>query len=74
LSEPLEPTLTGFELLIIFHRQGETIRHLWGSFLYAPAERGHDPRHAGTIEPLWNLFDFTRERRPTDWDEPLSYS
>lgn len=23
-------------------------------------------RHAGTIEPLWNLFDLTPEGRPTD--------
>ena len=28
---------------------------------------------AGTIEPLWNLLDLTREGRPPDWDEQLSY-
>jgi hypothetical protein len=27
----------------------------------------------GTLEPLWNLFELTREGRPADWDEQLSY-
>jgi predicted dithiol-disulfide oxidoreductase (DUF899 family) len=61
-------------MLNVFHRCGETIHHFWGSELfYAPAEPGQDPRHVGTIEPVWNLFDLTREGRPTDWDEQLSY-
>ncbi|HEX2289042.1 MAG TPA: DUF899 family protein [Pseudonocardiaceae bacterium] len=30
--------------------------------LYAPPEPGQDPRHVGTIEPLWNLFDLTPEQ------------
>jgi predicted dithiol-disulfide oxidoreductase (DUF899 family) len=60
-------------MLNVFHRDGETIRHFWGSeLLYAPMDAGEDPRHVGTIEPLWNLFDLTREGRP-DWDEQLSY-
>jgi predicted dithiol-disulfide oxidoreductase (DUF899 family) len=60
-------------MLNVFHRDGDTIRHFWGSELfYAPMEPGQDPRHVGTIEPLWNLFDLTREGRP-DWDEQLSY-
>jgi predicted dithiol-disulfide oxidoreductase (DUF899 family) len=62
-------------MLNVFHRDGETIRHFWGSELfYAPTEPGQDPRHVGTIEPLWNLFDLTREGRATDWEEQLSYS
>jgi predicted dithiol-disulfide oxidoreductase (DUF899 family) len=61
-------------MLNVFHRDGATIRHFWGSELfYAPTEPGQDPRHVGTLEPLWNLFDFTREGRPADWDEQLSY-
>jgi predicted dithiol-disulfide oxidoreductase (DUF899 family) len=60
-------------MLNVFHRDGDTIRHFSGSeLLYAPMEPGQDPRHVGTIEPLWNLFDLTREGRP-DWDEQLSY-
>jgi predicted dithiol-disulfide oxidoreductase (DUF899 family) len=62
-------------MLNVFHRDRETIRHFWASELfYAPTEPGQDPRHVGTIEPLWNLLDLTREGRPIDWDEQLSYS
>jgi predicted dithiol-disulfide oxidoreductase (DUF899 family) len=61
-------------MLNVFHRDGEMIRHFWGSELfYAPADPGQEPRHVGTIEPLWNLYDLTPEGRGTDWDEQLSY-
>ena len=61
-------------MLNVFHRDGDTIRHFWGSeLLYAPSDPGQDPRHVGTIEPLWNLFDLTPEGRPVDWYEQLSY-
>jgi predicted dithiol-disulfide oxidoreductase (DUF899 family) len=60
-------------ILNVFHRAGGTIRHFWGSELfYAPWDPGQAPRHVGTLEPLWNLFDLTPEGRP-DWDEELSY-
>jgi predicted dithiol-disulfide oxidoreductase (DUF899 family) len=60
-------------MLNVFHRDGETIRHFWGSELfYAPLDPGQEPRHVGTLEPLWNLFDLIPEGRP-DWDEQLSY-
>jgi predicted dithiol-disulfide oxidoreductase (DUF899 family) len=62
-------------MLNVFQRDGETIRHFWGSELfYAPSDDGQDPRHVGTIEPLWTLFDFTPEGRPTDWEEQIQYS
>jgi predicted dithiol-disulfide oxidoreductase (DUF899 family) len=62
-----------FPMLNVFHRDGGTIRHFWGAELtYAPADPGQDHRSVGTLEPLWNLFDLTREGRP-DWDERLSY-
>jgi predicted dithiol-disulfide oxidoreductase (DUF899 family) len=65
---------TQLPILNVFHRNGETIRHFWGSELvYAPADPGQDPRHNGTLEPLWNLFDLTPEGRPSDWEEQLSY-
>jgi predicted dithiol-disulfide oxidoreductase (DUF899 family) len=69
-------TAEGFQrpMLNVFHRDGDTIRHFWGSELfYAPTDSGQDPRHVGTLEPVWNLFDLTPEGRPTDWDEQLSY-
>jgi predicted dithiol-disulfide oxidoreductase (DUF899 family) len=61
-------------MLNVFQREGRTIRHFWGSELfYAATDPGQDPRHVGTIEPLWNLLDLTREGRGTGWDEQLSY-
>jgi predicted dithiol-disulfide oxidoreductase (DUF899 family) len=61
-------------MLNVFHRDGDVIRHFWGSELfYAPTDPGQDPRHVGPIEPVWNLFDLTREGRGENWDEQLSY-
>src|SRR5438477_8596907 len=60
-------------MLNVFHRDGPTIRHFWGSELfYAPWDPGQDPRHVGTLEPLWNMFDLTPEGRQ-DFVEQLSY-
>jgi predicted dithiol-disulfide oxidoreductase (DUF899 family) len=72
----LAETADGFQrpMLNVFHRDGEAIRHFWGSELfYAPTDPGQDPRHVGTLEPVWNLFDLTPEGRGTNWDEQLSY-
>jgi predicted dithiol-disulfide oxidoreductase (DUF899 family) len=41
--------------------------------LYAPSEPGQEPRHVGTLEPLWNLLDLTPEGRPAEWHEQFSY-
>src|SRR6516164_4669365 len=61
-------------MLNVFHRDQDTIRHFWGSELfYAPVDPGQEPRHVGTIEPLWNLFDLTRDGRPVTWHEQFSY-
>jgi predicted dithiol-disulfide oxidoreductase (DUF899 family) len=61
-------------LLNVFQRDGETIRHFWASeLMFAPADPGQHPRHVGTLEPVWNLFDLTREGRPEDWDEQIVY-
>ena len=62
-------------MLNVFHRQHGEVRHFWGSeLLYEPTEPGQDPRHVGTLEPLWNLFDLTPEGRPADWDEQIRYN
>jgi predicted dithiol-disulfide oxidoreductase (DUF899 family) len=62
-------------MLNVFRRDGEAIRHFWGSeLLYAPTEPGQDQRHTDSIDPQWNLFDFTPEGRGTDWYPELSYS
>jgi predicted dithiol-disulfide oxidoreductase (DUF899 family) len=62
-------------MLTVFHRDGDAVRHFWSSELfYAPWDPGQDPRHVGTLEPVWNLFDLTPEGRPTNWDEQLRYT
>jgi predicted dithiol-disulfide oxidoreductase (DUF899 family) len=62
-------------MLSVFQRGSDgRIRHFWSSeLLLAPTDAGQDPRHVGTIEPLWNLLDFTPAGRP-DWDEQLEYA
>ncbi|HLW95475.1 MAG TPA: DUF899 family protein [Solirubrobacteraceae bacterium] len=61
-------------MLNVFTREAGTVRHFWGSeLLYAPTDGGEDPRHVGTLEPLWNLLDLTPEGRPADWYEQFSY-
>ena len=61
-------------MLNVFHRDGGKIRHFWGSELfYAPWDPGQDPRHVGTLEPLWNLFDLTPEGRGKDTEPKLRY-
>ena len=62
-------------MLNVFRRDGEAIRHFWGSeLLDAPTEPGQDSRHVDSIDPQWNLFDLTPEGRGTDWYPELSYS
>ncbi len=61
-------------MINVFQKDGDVVRHFWDSeMLYAPTDPGQDPRHAGLLEPLWNLFDLTREGRPK-WDEQFDYS
>jgi len=62
-------------MLNVFRRDGDVIRHFWSSeLLYAPSDPGEEPRHVGTLEPLWNLLDLTPEGRPADWHEQFSYA
>jgi predicted dithiol-disulfide oxidoreductase (DUF899 family) len=57
----------------VFHRTRAGIRHFWSSeMLFAPADPGQDPRHMGTVEPLWTMMDLTPEGRH-DWQEQLQY-
>jgi len=61
-------------MLTVFQREGDAISHFGSSELfYAPTEPGQDPRHVGTLEPLWNMLDLTPEGRPQDWEEQLQY-
>ena len=61
-------------MLNVFRRDGEMVRHFWGSeLLFEPPDAGQDPRHGETIDPMWNLFDLTPEGRGTDWYPDLDY-
>ena len=61
-------------MLTVFHRGADGIRHFWSSeMFYAPSDPGQDPRHVGTLEPLWNMFDLTPEGRDAHWDEQIEY-
>ena len=62
-------------MLNVFQREGDTIRHFWGSeLLFEPPEPGQDPRHGEAIDPLWNLFDLTPVGRGVDWYPDFCYS
>jgi predicted dithiol-disulfide oxidoreductase (DUF899 family) len=62
-------------MLTVFRRDGRMIRHFWSSeLLNAPSDPGQEPRHVGTLEPLWNLFDLTPEGRPAGWAEQFNYA
>jgi predicted dithiol-disulfide oxidoreductase (DUF899 family) len=61
-------------MLTVFQRKENKTRHFWSSELfYEPTEQNQDPRHLGTIEPVWNIFDLTPQGRGNDWDEQLDY-
>jgi len=62
-------------ILNVFHRDPDgTVRHSWASeLMFAPSEAGQDPRHNGTLDVLWNLFDLTADGRPMDWNEQVFY-
>ena len=48
----------------VFRKDGDTIRHCWGSELsYAPADPGQHHRAGDLVDPLWGLLDMTPEGR-----------
>jgi predicted dithiol-disulfide oxidoreductase (DUF899 family) len=61
-------------ILTVFKRWPDgAIRLHWASELFfEPPDQGQDPRHLGTVEPLWTLFDLTPGGRPSA-DEQIEY-
>jgi predicted dithiol-disulfide oxidoreductase (DUF899 family) len=61
-------------ILTVFHKGADGVTRLsWASeLLFEPTEPGQDPRHLGTVEPMWTLLDLTPGGRP-DADEQLDY-
>lgn len=58
-------------ILTVFHRGADgVIRLSWASeLLFAPTEPGQDPRHVGTVEPMWTLLDLTPGGRPNAYEQ-----
>ena len=61
-------------ILTVFHKGADgVIRLSWASeLLFEPTEPGQDPRHVGTVEPMWTLLDLTPGGRP-DAEEQMEY-
>jgi predicted dithiol-disulfide oxidoreductase (DUF899 family) len=61
-------------IMTVFKRWADgTIRLHWASeLIHEPTDPGQDPRHLGTVEPLWTLFDLTLGGRPAS-DEQMDY-
>jgi predicted dithiol-disulfide oxidoreductase (DUF899 family) len=60
-------------ILNVFRREGDRVRHFWGSeLLYVPPEPGQEYRHNDLLDPLWNLLDTTPEGRG-DFHPKLDY-
>ena len=56
-------------ILNVFLREGDEIRHTWGSeLMFAPREEGMGARHVDSIWPVWNLLDVTPEGRGSTED------
>jgi len=61
-------------ILTVFRRWPDgVIRLHWASeLIHERPDPGQDPRHLGTVEPLWTLFDLTPAGRPAG-DEQMAY-
>jgi predicted dithiol-disulfide oxidoreductase (DUF899 family) len=61
-------------IMTVFRRSPDGIIRLhWASeLLFEPSDPGQDPRHMGTVEPVWTLFDLTPGGRPNA-EEQIEY-
>jgi predicted dithiol-disulfide oxidoreductase (DUF899 family) len=60
--------------LNVFTRKDGQIRHAYCTeLMFAPSDKGQDPRHVDLIWPLWNVFDFTPGGRG-NWRPKLAYA
>jgi len=58
-------------ILNVFTRDGTGFRHRWATeLMFAPREKGEDPRHVDSIWPIWNVLDLTPGGRGDDPDFP----
>lgn len=70
----LAPDGSEWPMLDVWVRQGQTVRHFWGSEMSEETkDPGQDPRNAPDPEALWSLLDLTPGGRGTDWYPKLDY-
>lgn len=61
-------------MLNIFVRDGDTIRHFWGSELvFASDDPGQDHRGLDFMDPVWGMLDTTPEGRGKDFFPKVNY-
>jgi predicted dithiol-disulfide oxidoreductase (DUF899 family) len=61
-------------MLNVFHKDGGTIRHFWGSELvFAPEDPGQDHRGIDFADPVWGLLDTVPEGRGADFFPKVEY-
>lgn len=58
-------------ILTVFHKDADgVVRLSWASeLLFEPSDPGQDPRHVGTVEPMWTLLDLTPGGRPDAYEQ-----
>ncbi len=58
-------------IFTVFHKDADgVVRLSWASeLLFLPTDAGQDPRHVGTVEPMWTLFDLTPGGRPDAYEQ-----
>lgn len=61
-------------MLNVFVRDGDTVRHFWGSELvFAPEEPGQHHRGLDFMDPVWSMLDTTPEGRGQDFFPKVDY-
>lgn len=61
-------------LNVFVRKDGKVWHFTCSELMFAPPEKGQNPRHVDMIWPLWNLFDLTPEGRGTSWFPKLNYT
>jgi predicted dithiol-disulfide oxidoreductase (DUF899 family) len=70
----LAPDGNEWPALDVWVKDGENVRHFWGSEMGGTQDPGQDPRGAPDPTPLWNILDLTPAGRGSDWYPKLSYA
>jgi predicted dithiol-disulfide oxidoreductase (DUF899 family) len=61
-------------MLNVFRKDGDTLRHFWGSELvFAPEDPGQHHRGLDVVDPVWGLLDTTPEGRGDTFFPKVKY-